>query len=149
MSAFRSLKPAASMRTHLLAAALLWTLVGAGLAGAGVFWILGSSSPLRYAVLLFSAGLALLKSRLILDRAARGLVRRVEERGDGRCIGGFLSLRSWGLVVGMALFGRLLRASPLPPVLRGGIYAAIGLALALAARRLWVAWRRSRGSRGS
>ena len=31
-------KPAAGVRTHLLAAALLWTLVGTGLSAAGVAW---------------------------------------------------------------------------------------------------------------
>jgi hypothetical protein len=50
------------------------------------------------------------------------------------------------LVAAMILLGRLLRASPVPLIVRGGIYAAIGSALLFASRRLWASRRnRERG----
>ncbi len=129
------LKPAARARTHLLAAALLWTAVGAVLAGFGGAWLWGSGAgPVWFAVAVV-AGAA--KGRLVIVRAARGIADRIAARGDGRCLGGFLSWRTWLLVAVMAGSGRLLRASPAPRSLVGGIYLAVGVALLAGAATLW------------
>ena len=58
---------------------------------------------------------------------------RIERRGDGRCIGGFLSLRTWALVALMMVAGRTLRHSFVPAVIIGLAYAAVGTALLVAA----------------
>ena len=135
-------KPAASSRAHLFAAALMWSAAGGALLSVGALWVL--TAPARtaapYLLLALSAGLA--KARFLLDGSARRIVRRIEERGDGRCLGGFLSWRSWLLVAAMMVLGRLLRSSPLPVPLRGAIYAAIGTALLAASARVWAGWRR-------
>jgi hypothetical protein len=129
--------PAASRGTHLLAAALLWSLVGTGLIAVGVHWVMASHAHHALLVLPLAGGIGWLKARLFLDRTARRIVRRIEERGDGRCLGGFLSWKSWLLVLCMILLGRALRLSPLPLLWRGGIYAAIGTALLVASRVVW------------
>lgn len=141
MAPFRLLRvpvPAASRRTHVLAAGIMWSLVGTGILAAGCVWIFRSRSPAAVPVLLlaFAAGAA--KARIVLDRAAREIMARIESRGDGRCLGGFLSWKSWLLVATMILLGRALRASPLPLIVRGGIYAAIGAALLIASRSFWL-----------
>jgi hypothetical protein len=141
-SPFSVLTPAASRRTHLLAAALLWSLVGAGLLAVGARWALASRSPFVWAVLIVAVVLGWLKARLILDRTARRTIRRIEARGDGRCLGGFLSWKSWLLVFCMIFLGRALRHSSLPLIWRGGIYAAIGTALLVASRLPWQERRR-------
>lgn len=51
------------------------------------------------------------KSGFVLDRAARGEIARIRARGDGRCVGGFLSLRTWGFVLLMMVGGRVLRGT--------------------------------------
>ncbi|MDM7917124.1 MAG: hypothetical protein ACE15D_10055 [Candidatus Eisenbacteria bacterium] len=140
--------PAASRGTHLLAAAVLWTVVGAGLSAAGIAWMIGSRSPLAVPQLAGALAAGLLKARFVLKRAGAKTVTRIERRGDGRCLGGFLSWRSWLLVLSMIALGRLLRASPLPSLWRGAIYLAIGVALSAASLPIWSAWRhRSRLAR--
>lgn len=84
----------------------------------------------------------ILKSQFVLDRTANRTIERIRTRGDGRCIGGFLSVRSWAFVALMMGIGRALRASPTPRTILGFVYVAVGLALVLASRRLWLAWRK-------
>ena len=139
--------PSAPRRTHLLAAGILWSAAGAGLAVTGARWILASPSSYAVPVLLATVAAGLLKAHFVLDGAARRIVERIEARGDGRCLGGFLSWRSWAVVIFMMIAGRALRASPLPLLARGGLYAAVGVALLGASRRLWAQWwRRVRAS---
>jgi hypothetical protein len=136
--------PVASRTTHLLAAGIMWALVGLVVFVTGTIWIVRSGSPWALPVLALSGFLGYLKSRFILRRTAERTVRRIEERGDDRCLGGFLSWKSWLLVLAMMLLGRWLRKSPLPILWRGLIYAAIGVALSLSSLRIW-AHRRRRG----
>lgn len=120
----------------------MWTSVGLALMVAGGHWILDSHSPLAVPIWIAAAAAGLVKARLLLAKSARRIVERIKIRGDGRCLGGFLSWKSWVLVLLMIGLGRLLRASPLPLLARGGIYFAIGAALAAASRPIWQSWRR-------
>ncbi len=133
--------PAASRRIHILAAGMMWSVAGSGLLVAGCVWIFRSRSPAAVPVLLLALAAGAVKARLVLDGAAKKITARIESRGDGRCLGGFLSWKSWLLVAAMILLGRLLRASPLPLIARGGVYAAIGAALLIASRMLWISRR--------
>jgi len=130
-------KPAASRRAHLVAAAILWTAAGAGLLTAGALWIASARAAVAVPSLAAALAAGVLKGRFVLDGAALRIAARIEARGDGRCLGGFLSWRSWLLVALMVAFGRVLRASPLPVPLRGAIYAAIGAGLLVASARFW------------
>ena len=137
-------KPAVSVRVHLLLAAMMWTLVGIALLLFGVCrgptgYV--ASNPL---LLVLAVVAGCLKGRFVLDRAAGHVMERIRTRGDGRCIGGFLSLRTWALVALMMVAGRTLRHSFVPAVIIGLAYAAVGTALLVAARRLWQASYRSR-----
>ena len=137
-----SCKPAASRRAHLLLASLLWTVVGCLLAFFGIRWI--QASELTSVPLLLGCAVAagLLKEHFVLRRAAQRAIERILARGDDRCLGGFLSWRSWGFVVLMIAAGRVMRGSPIPRVVVGFIYLAVGTALLFGARRLWMAWYR-------
>jgi hypothetical protein len=136
-----SRKPAASVRVHLLLAALMWSAVGVALLVVGAIW--GWRVPHAAARWLLAAAVAagVVKSRLILDRAARRIAARIESRGDGRCVGGFLSPASWLLVAAMAGTGRLLRSGLLSHHLVGLLYTAVGAALLISSRLLWRRWR--------
>lgn len=135
-----TLKPAAPARLHLLLAAMTWTVVGTFLSFFGTRWMLVGSPWTEAVLMVVAAAVGILKARFVLDRAANRIVKRIRERGDGRCIGGFLSLRTWGLVIVMAVAGRWLRGGLLPHAVVGFIYLAVGVALLFASRRLWSGW---------
>jgi len=136
-------KPAARIQTHLMMAWLMWFIVGSTLAIFGARW-LWAAAPVR-APWIAAAAIALgaVKSRLVLEKAARRVIERIRTRGDGRCLGGFLSLRTWGLVILMVGAGRLVRGS-LARGIVGPLYIAVGSALCLASRISWRAWRDSK-----
>lgn len=137
-------KPAASARTHLLLAALLWTCVGTGLSIAGIRW--SASSGFLWTLILLALGVSvgLAKGRYALEKTARVSAARMASRGDGKCLGGFLSWQSWLLVLGMMAAGYLLRRSGVPKPLLGFLYVAIGTALLRGSRVYWAERRRSR-----
>ena len=136
-------KPSASVPTHLMMAWLLWVVVGSALAGFGARWLWGATPALAPWVAAGAIVVGAVKSRLVLDRVARKVVERICARGDGRCLGGFLSLRTWGLVIVMIVVGRLLRGAVARGIV-GAIYIAVGAALLLSSRHAWRAWRESR-----
>ncbi len=122
---------------HLLLAALMWSAVGGGLLLFGAVTLLRSGG--RAAALLLGGAMLLgaAKARWVLDRSARRIAGRIVARGDGKCLGGFLSPGSWALVAVMVIGGRLLRSGPLPPAVVGVLYAAVGTALLGSARIVW------------
>ncbi len=137
-------KPAAPVHVHLLSAGLMWSAVGAVLVAVGGRWLWLSGAGAAPWLAALALALGALKAHLVLDRTARRTVDRIRERGDGRCLGGFLSVRSWALVAMMAGLGRLLRGSHLARYLLGFLYLAVGTALLLSSRVAWRAWRQSR-----
>jgi len=135
-------KPAAGVRAHLVAAAGLWTLVGIGLTAAGLAWCFGS--PLPWSVVLAGAGLAagLVKGRFVIRRVAERNAARIIARGDGHCLGGFLSVKTWLLVAVMMASGMVLRRSAVPRPVLGVVYTAVGTALLAGSVILWRALKR-------
>lgn len=121
----------------------MWMAVGAALAGFGAWWSWQAASDIAPWLAAGAVAIGTVKSRLVLDRAARRVVERISVRGDGRCLGGFLSLRTWGMVVLMMVVGCLLRGS-LARGIVGPLYIAVGTALCLSSRISWRAWRESR-----
>ena len=135
------LKPAAPIRVHLFLAAALWTLPGIALFVFGLRWALLGTSPWTFPLIVVALIAGYLKARLIMVRAADRTVQRIHERGDGRCLGGFLSWKSWLLVAVMATMGRYFRSGVLPLPVAGIIYTFVGTALLTASLVLWRAWR--------
>jgi len=134
------LKPGASIRANLLAAALMWSFIGLYLMARG--YVMSAALPGFF--LALALGLALVlgtaKAFLVIERAARKNIARIVARPDGMCLGGIYSWRMWGLVVCMMLGGRLLRNSPVPPLVVSVIYVAVGWALLLSSRLIWREW---------
>jgi hypothetical protein len=128
-------KPAASAKTHLLLAAAAWSLVGSVLIAVAIYWAHAGDQFASYMVLPILLGLV--KSHYVLDKAARRAIARIIERGDGKCIGGFFSYKSWLLVGVMAGAGRLLRSGIISKLIVAFIYAAVGSALLYSSRLFW------------
>ncbi|MCP4593705.1 MAG: hypothetical protein GY842_23465 [bacterium] len=137
-------KPSASRRTHLLLASFMWTVVGSLLFYFGARWVLRAGTTYPHLQIAAAAVVGVLKARLVLDRTARRVVERIRARGDGRCLGGFVSFRTWALILGMVLLGRVLRGGILPVHVVGLLYTAIGVALLYGSRNYWRAWHSER-----
>ena len=129
-------KPGARIRTHLIVAGLIWALVGLMLIVRGSLFL---QSVHQVWLLAVAVAVGTVKSRLMLDRAARRNRDRLLVKSDGDCIGGVYSAKMWLLVACMIALGRLLRVSGLPMGVVGTVYGAIGWALLLSSRVLWQA----------
>ena len=132
-------KPGVSIKTHLFLAALIWSVVGFFLLTNG-FILISLKSQLWYAVVGLILGTA--KTFFILDRVAQKNVKRIREFEDKVCIGSVYSWKTWLLVAGMIVLGRFLRTTVLPDEVVGLIYTAVGWALMLASRLIWIEWKR-------
>ena len=139
-------KPAASVRVHALLASLMWTIVGLFLfvRGADNMMSLTGVNPWWLVVAAF---IGVLKGWLIFDKTAVRVISRIESREGNKCLGGFLSLKSWGMILLMVFLGMSLRVSSLPGVLVWGIYVAVGAGLFFSSRLFWREWiRRGRSA---
>ncbi|MBW1670067.1 MAG: hypothetical protein JRJ43_05880 [Deltaproteobacteria bacterium] len=133
-------KPVAPVRAHVFLVALMWTVVGLFLFVRGAVNMMslpGSVSPWWLVVAAF---IGVLKGRLIFDKTAKRVVSRTLGREGDRCLGGFLSLKSWGMILFMVFLGMSLRVSPLPGVLVWGVYVAVGAGLFFSSRLFWMEW---------
>ncbi len=132
------LKPAAPASAHLLLAGIMWTVVGALLGFFGGLWVVEAwPGPAGRAGIAVAAAVGWAKSVWVLDRSAARIAARIVERGDGRCLGGFLSWKTWLLVALMSGGGRLLRATVGAGGPVGLLYLAVGVALFRSSRILW------------
>lgn len=133
-------KPGVSARIHLFLAALIWSVVGFFLLING-FFLISVQGHLWYGVAGLVLGTA--KTFFILDRVARKNVNRIKNFEDKVCIGSVYSWKTWFLVAAMIGLGRFLRTTLLPGEIVGLIYTAVGWALMLASRQMWLEWKRT------
>jgi hypothetical protein len=133
-------KPGVSIRTHLLLAALIWTVVGFFLLTNGLV-LVSLESHLLYGLIGLLLGTA--KTFFILDRVARKNIKRIKEFADKVCFGSVYSLKTWLMVAAMIILGRFLRTTVLPGEIIGLIYTAVGWALMLSSRLMWIEWNRT------
>lgn len=132
------LKPGVPRQTHLLLAALLWTVVGFVLMVRGSIWLIaGKATLFFFPAILFGT----LKSLFILDKSAKKSIDRIRRLADGSCLGAVYSIKTWLLVLAMMSFGYILRHSGVSPVILGTLYITIGWALLFSSRTAWRIWR--------
>ncbi len=139
-----------SRRARLLVAALLWTLVGAGLGAAGaVFAFRGATSPGgRAAVLGAALGIGLGKGRFLLAPRARANAERIRASASRAPLTTVYTASSWLLIPLMIAVGYAVRRSGIPAAALGGIYLAVGFGLLVGAAPAWRAWRALESGRG-
>ncbi len=121
----------------------MWTLAGLGLLLVGAFNLTSMQCSEVEVLIIFALSIAAgcLKGKFILGKVAIKNIERVRSwKNETRCLGGFLPLKSWLLIIAMICLGRLLRTSPLPRQLVWGIYLAVGTALLTASRHFWESW---------
>lgn len=132
--------PAARRKTLILSAGIFWIF------GAGILLIKGnhflteSGQSGQVILLLSAAGISLgsFKFFMVLSKVVTKNVDRVKALAPAKekvCIFAFQSIQSYLLVIGMISFGHILRLLPIDRAILGGVYIAIGSALALGALR--------------
>ena len=135
-----SLKPGVSRKTHLLLAALLWTIIGSALIISGSsLLILKDKILLVFPALLLGSA----KSLFILDKSAKKSISRIQLMADGSCLGAVYSVKTWLLVASMMALGYLLRNSTISSTLIGAVYVTVGCSLLFSSRFGWIAWKRN------
>lgn len=127
---------AAGERVQLILAGGLWIVAAVILGVRGVGWLV--VAPWALALAVTGVALGVLKARFLLDRVALGVARRIHDRGPGASVAGFLSVRSWVVVVIMMAGGHALRLTAAPRPVLGVLYVAIATALVLASRAYWL-----------
>ena len=133
-------KPGVSIRVHLLLGALIWTVVGFFLLTNGFVLVL-LGNHLWYGLVGLLLGGA--KAFFVIDRLARKNIKRIKEFEDKVCFGSVYSLRTWFMVLAMIGLGRFLRTTLLPGEVIGLIYTAVGCALMLSSRLIWIELKRT------
>ena len=133
-------KPGVSIRTHLLLGGLIWTMVGFFLLTNG-FVLVSVDGHLLYGLIGLLLGTA--KTFFVLDRLAQKNIKRIKEFEDKACFGSVYSLKTWLMVIVMIVLGRFLRTTVLPGEIIGLVYTAVGWALLLASRLMWIEWNRT------
>ncbi len=134
-------KPKGDMRQQMFLAALMWSLVGVFLCVRGLINILVLEDNLKYLWVILALFIGLVKAKMVLEKTAGKIADRIFQRSSDSCLFGFLSLKSWVLIVLMMSMGKLLRLSPLSRSLVWSVYIAIGAALFASSRILWRRWR--------
>lgn len=141
-SSLSRFKPGVKTHVHLLLAASVWSFMGVVLMFRGVTYL--KQTPHLYLFAGLACALGFLKSFIILDRAAKKSLHRIEQFTDGTCLGAVYSIKTWAVVGCMIVMGVLLRRSSLPPSFLGLLYGTIGWALFFSSRHGWATWMKSR-----
>ncbi len=135
LSLAQRLKPRASVRVQLALAGLLWLVASAILGVRGVGWLLAAEhSEWLFAL---AAVLGVLKYRYILTPTSLRAIDRIHTRGTAECAGGFLSWRTWAVVLFMMVGGHALRLTATPRPILGVLYVTISIALFAGGMRFW------------
>jgi len=140
-SKISQLKPGASRSIHLLVAASIWSCVGSMLLLRGAIWLQGIN---KLWIVLPGILFGTCKALWMLDRSANKNIVRIVNGGNGKCLGGVYSWKTWLLVALMMSMGCLLRNSSLPKEFLGLFYVSIGWGLLFASRKSWFAWMREK-----
>lgn len=125
------------MWTQLLLAALLWTCVGSFLLFRGLSAALKLDLAVQLAICVSAALIGVGKGLKVMRPTAKKGAERIYRRGDGTCVMGFISWKTWLFVIGMAVFGAFLRRAGLPGWLLGIILCGVGSALLIGSWTYW------------
>jgi hypothetical protein len=127
-------------KSQLFFAAMLWTLVGCGLLGFGLKWLIGSGSEWIFLLVLGAIVVGGVKGHFILRKSALRTIKRIETRPETSNLIGMFSINTWVIIGVMIAGGRFIRTSGLADEFLGALYAAIGAALIMGSLYTWRAY---------
>ena len=135
-----------TQRQHLLIAASIWTIVGAGLLTmGGVFWFhfpyLGDFDTEHIAIGSVALSVGLLKGKFVLDKTASRVIENtinLQEPNPFKSIFQMFGGKTIALIASMMGIGVILRAAGVSFEIRGLIYLAVGTGLLWSCRQYWI-----------
>ena len=139
---FTQLNPRASAHTRLFVASMIWSGMAFFLFYKG--YTLSKHAAFSEILILIITGscLGFLKSWIIFDSVAYEIIKHNHKKPYNACLGGLFSLRNWGIIFGMAFFGKLIAKFSINVALKTTIYIMVGSGLGYSSRLLWKAWRK-------
>jgi hypothetical protein len=134
-----------SRQQHLLIAALIWTVVGAGLLTmGGIFWFhfpyLGDLDPKHLAIGGSAIGIGLAKGKFVLDKTAARVIERsaaLTATNPFKSVFEMFGGKTIALIASMMFIGYVLRVAGVSYEIRGLIYLAVGTGLLWSCRNYW------------
>lgn len=122
--------------THLKMAAGLWGLVGLCLLMAGLMFLFRDTDIAMNAWIAFVIALVIgfVKGKIVLPKVAKKNIARIQGLPEQSPVYMTFNAKSWMLVLGMILLGKIIRLLGAPDFVRGAIYVAVGIALLLGSR---------------
>lgn len=122
--------------THLKMAAGLWGLVGLCLLMAGLMFLFRGTDIAMNAWIAFVIALVIgfVKGKIVLPKVAKKNIARIQGLPEQSPVYMTFNAKSWMLVLGMILLGKIIRLLGAPDFVRGAIYVAVGIALLLGSR---------------
>lgn len=124
----------------MAAAALLWTVVGAGLLAAGIRFASPAGWGRAAVSILGGVAAGLLKGRLLLAGMAGRNAARIRSGAESRALTDLFAPSSWLLALAFVSAGAAIRRIGLPPQVLGFVYVAAGFGLLSASLSAWRAW---------
>ncbi len=137
----KNFMPGACLKTQMLTAAIMWSVVGAFLFSRGLINILQIHDPYKPLWIGLALAVGIFKAKVVLEKTANKISARIKQRPEPSCLFGFMPLKSWLLILGMIFLGVMLRKSPLNRSLVWSVYIAIGAALFASSRIFWKGWK--------
>jgi hypothetical protein len=136
-----------SRQQHLWIAALIWTVVGAGLLTMGLlFWFhlpyLGDLDARHLTIGGLAIVIGLLKGKFVLDKTAGRVIDRantLQAVNPAKSIFQMFGGKTIGFIGAMMFIGYLLRVAGVSYEVRGLVYLAVGPALLWSSRNYWLA----------
>ncbi len=131
-------KPSAPKFILLLIAGLMWVIVGAFLNRLAYHWLLNEKT--FNLIILITSGLilAFLIHFFGFSKIVSKNLKRIAEKPKKPCIFGFMSWKSYLIVIIMMTMGIYLRMSPIPKPYLAIIYIGIGTALILSGSKYFL-----------
>jgi len=118
----------------VLAAGVVWSIVGLGLLGAALRWTAPFQNNYHSLWLIAGVGAGLIVYRFGFSRLVATNISRIFSQAPGKdkvCFFSFQNTKSYLTIIVMIALGYTLRHLPIPKLYIAPIYTAIGLALFL------------------
>jgi hypothetical protein len=131
-------KPAAPKSVLYILSGMMWVIVGVFLNRYAYFWLQGQNLEKTMILIAFGLILAFLIHFFGFSRVVTKNSNRIIQMPKKPCVFGFMSWKSYLIVIFMMVLGISLKLSPIPKPYLSILYIGIGTALILSGSKYFV-----------